>query len=167
MILRNGLWILAFYVVLALCLVPATILLSEQGTTPGLPLQALGNGLLDCLAVAVAEELLFRGFPFQRLVDGIGAWPAQLLMAGYFVLTHSTGLAAAPACRRAEQRARVLAPQGEHDGRRNDDHQCLQREAGCGALFRQQDRRRDQAEGEHHIERQDPQAVAQDHRQYL
>ena len=162
MILRNGLWILAFYVVLAICLVPATILLSEQGTTPGLPLQALmvviatavmlalrrehprtllgtaaswrrgvpiglasalaiwggtalvlwasgalgwhwndvalqalGDGLLDCLAVAVAEELLFRGFPFQRLVDGIGAWPAQLLMAGYFVLTHSTGLAAA------------------------------------------------------------------------
>ena len=162
MILRNGLWILAFYVVLAICLVPATILLSEQGTTPGLPLQALmvviatavmlalrrehprtllgtaaswrrgvpiglasalviwggtalvlwasgalgwhwndvalqalGDGLLDCLAVAVAEELLFRGCPFQRLVDGIGAWPAQLLMAGYFVLTHSTGLAAA------------------------------------------------------------------------
>jgi membrane protease YdiL (CAAX protease family) len=58
-------------------------------------MDALRVGLLDCLAVAVIEELLFRGFPFQRLVAGIGAWPAQLLIAGYFTLTHSHGLATA------------------------------------------------------------------------
>jgi uncharacterized protein len=38
--------------------------------------------------VAVAEELLFRGFIFQRLVSGLGHWPAQLIVAGFFLLTH-------------------------------------------------------------------------------
>lgn len=37
---------------------------------------------------AIAEELLFRGFSFQRLIDAIGAWPAQLLMALFFMLIH-------------------------------------------------------------------------------
>ena len=37
---------------------------------------------------AIAEELLFRGFVFQRLITGIGEWPAQLILAGYFLLTH-------------------------------------------------------------------------------
>lgn len=39
-------------------------------------------------SVAVAEEFLFRGFIFQRLRKGMGLWPAQLLLAGYFLLTH-------------------------------------------------------------------------------
>lgn len=161
-VLRNGGWILLFYLALAAMLAPTTILLSRQGTAPGVPLQAimvvvataaclvlrrehprqllgglpswrsgvpiglacgfaiwggtamllwlsgdvvwqwndpglqaLRSGLADCLAVAVAEELLFRGFPFQRLVDGIGAWPAQIVMGCYFVLVHSAGLATA------------------------------------------------------------------------
>jgi membrane protease YdiL (CAAX protease family) len=38
--------------------------------------------------VALAEELLFRGFIFQRLIAGLGQLPAQLIMAGYFLLTH-------------------------------------------------------------------------------
>lgn len=38
--------------------------------------------------VAAAEELLFRGFIFQRLIAGLGEWPAQLILAGYFLLTH-------------------------------------------------------------------------------
>jgi uncharacterized protein len=38
--------------------------------------------------VAAAEELLFRGFIFQRLIAGISQWPAQLILAGYFLLTH-------------------------------------------------------------------------------
>jgi membrane protease YdiL (CAAX protease family) len=38
--------------------------------------------------VAFAEEMLFRGFVFQRLIAGLGQWPAQLLMAGLFLLTH-------------------------------------------------------------------------------
>ena len=40
------------------------------------------------VGVAVAEELLFRGFIFQRLIAGLGQWPAQLILAGYFLLTH-------------------------------------------------------------------------------
>jgi membrane protease YdiL (CAAX protease family) len=59
------------------------------------PARALVAGFSDCLAVAVVEELVFRGFVFQRLVAGVGAWPAQLAIAAYFVLTHSAGLAEA------------------------------------------------------------------------
>ena len=39
---------------------------------------------------AVAEELLFRGFSFQRLIDGIGSWPAQLLMGLFFMMIHES-----------------------------------------------------------------------------
>ncbi len=51
--------------------------------------------ILTFIAVALAEEFLFRGFMFQRLMDGIGHWPAQLGMAAYFVLTHSATLQSA------------------------------------------------------------------------
>ena len=40
------------------------------------------------ISVAIAEEFLFRGFVFQRLIAGIGVWAAQLIMAGYFLLIH-------------------------------------------------------------------------------
>jgi len=40
------------------------------------------------IAVAVAEEFLFRGFVFQRLISSIGIWAAQIIMAGYFLLIH-------------------------------------------------------------------------------
>jgi membrane protease YdiL (CAAX protease family) len=43
-------------------------------------------------AAAAAEELLFRGFLFQRFIDGLGAWPAQIIIAALFVLTHSDAL---------------------------------------------------------------------------
>lgn len=46
------------------------------------------TGVETMAAVAIAEELLFRGFFFQRLVDGLGAWPAQLVVGGLFLLTH-------------------------------------------------------------------------------
>lgn len=49
---------------------------------------ALATTLLVFAGVAVAEELLFRGFIFQRLVMGLGQWPAQFLLAGYFLLAH-------------------------------------------------------------------------------
>jgi len=45
------------------------------------------TGLVFC--VAVAEEFLFHGFIFQRLIGSIGVWGAQLIMAGYFLLIHS------------------------------------------------------------------------------
>ena len=161
-ILRNGWWILTFYVVLGALVVPATLYASsvhapvspaaqaglaaiataicllarrerpasvvggaeswKVGVPAGLALgfiiwgvaaavlwasgavhwqwigttlPSLSAAVLGCLAVAAVEELVFRGFAFQRLVAGIGAWAAQVVMGAYFVLTHSAGIAAA------------------------------------------------------------------------
>jgi len=46
------------------------------------------SGLLLFASVAVAEELLFRGFIFQRFIGAFGPWIAQLIIAGLFLLTH-------------------------------------------------------------------------------
>ncbi|OYU93290.1 MAG: hypothetical protein CFE21_21135 [Bacteroidetes bacterium B1(2017)] len=46
------------------------------------------SGLSVLLVAAITEELLFRGFLFQRLIQAFGKWPAQLLIAGLFLLTH-------------------------------------------------------------------------------
>lgn len=159
--LRNGWWILIFFLMLGVLVVPATLFAAEHGVEldPGLqavlvaiataaclalrrepPRTVLGpwrswprdaalglalgagvwlitasllwatgsvrwtwqdsaaslaGGAVACLGVALVEELVFRGFIFQRLIAGIGTWPAQIIMAAYFVLTHSTGIASA------------------------------------------------------------------------
>lgn len=49
---------------------------------------ALWSAVLLMGGVAVAEELLFRGVLFQRLIAGIGLWPAQIVIGLFFVLTH-------------------------------------------------------------------------------
>lgn len=82
----------------ALMLVPALFLWAIGQVTwqwNGMTMAALWSVIVLYVAVAVAEELIFRGFVFQRLIDGIGEWPAQLIMAAYFVLVHSTALHAA------------------------------------------------------------------------
>ncbi len=76
----------------ALMLIPALLLwgfgwVDWQVNPTGLSM--LAANLLMFAGVAVAEELLFRGFVFQRLVAGLGSWPAQFLLAGYFLLTHA------------------------------------------------------------------------------
>lgn len=38
--------------------------------------------------VALLEEVLFRGFLFQRLINGLGEWPALLTMSAVFALAH-------------------------------------------------------------------------------
>jgi hypothetical protein len=40
------------------------------------------------LGVAFNEEILARGFPFQRLVEGAGPWVGQLVFAALFALLH-------------------------------------------------------------------------------
>jgi uncharacterized protein len=46
-------------------------------------------GSLLFFGVAAAwEEALFRGYPFQVLVEGIGAWPAILLSSAVFAWAH-------------------------------------------------------------------------------
>lgn len=46
------------------------------------------TGVTIFAGVALAEELLFRGFIFQRFIQSLGQWPAQLILAGMFLLTH-------------------------------------------------------------------------------
>jgi len=75
----------------ALMLIPALILgifgsVRWQWNPEGF--SVLSSSLLLFAGVAVAEELLFRGFVFQRLISGIGPWLAQLIIAAYFLLTH-------------------------------------------------------------------------------
>lgn len=45
-------------------------------------------GLLLFVIVGFNEETLFRGYLFQRLVGGLGEWPAQVLMALLFGMAH-------------------------------------------------------------------------------
>lgn len=49
---------------------------------------ALLTGLYIVLCAALMEENLYRGFIFQRLLDGVGTWPAQIGMAALFALSH-------------------------------------------------------------------------------
>src|SRR6185436_2348828 len=51
---------------------------------PARSLGALGVGLYVFVFVALFEEALFRGFLFQRLVDGAGVWVAQVALALLF-----------------------------------------------------------------------------------
>lgn len=46
------------------------------------------KGAYVALCAAIYEELLFRGFVFQRLIDGLGIIWAQLLLAGLFAIGH-------------------------------------------------------------------------------
>jgi hypothetical protein len=80
----------------ALMAIPATFLAAGGWVTwnfNGGWAAAIGATLVTLTAAAAAEELLFRGFLFQRLTDGLGAWPAQILIAALFTLTHSDALA--------------------------------------------------------------------------
>ncbi len=55
---------------------------------PARSLAALAYGAWVFLCVAVLEELLFRGFVLQRLVEGLGARWALALMAALFAVAH-------------------------------------------------------------------------------
>lgn len=91
----NGLWLAQFAIGGALggllMAIPAVFLAATglvRFTVSGATPQALGEVVLLMAAVAVAEELLFRGVLFQRLAAGLGVWAAQILVALLFVLTH-------------------------------------------------------------------------------
>jgi membrane protease YdiL (CAAX protease family) len=49
---------------------------------------ALVAQLFTVFPLAFAEELLFRGVIFQRLLSAVGEWPAQIAIGLLFVLTH-------------------------------------------------------------------------------
>lgn len=78
-----------------LMLVPAALLFASGLVTLQVNAPALAGiwpviGVLA--AAAVTEEVLFRGFLFQRFIDGLGVWPAQFVIAALFTLTHSDAL---------------------------------------------------------------------------
>jgi hypothetical protein len=56
--------------------------------TPQAGLGQLLGGAWLFLAVAFSEELLFRGYLFQRLERGMGPWPTQALIALAFAGVH-------------------------------------------------------------------------------
>jgi membrane protease YdiL (CAAX protease family) len=58
---------------------------TASSTTPNR--MALTLGML--IIAAGFEELLFRGYPLQILMKGIGFWPAMILMSCIFGLMHS------------------------------------------------------------------------------
>jgi len=55
---------------------------------PARSLSVMIYGLYVFLFVALFEETLFRGFIFQRLLDGAGIWVAQIVLALLFALGH-------------------------------------------------------------------------------
>jgi membrane protease YdiL (CAAX protease family) len=55
---------------------------------PGRSVAALLVGFYTFLIVALFEETLFRGFVFQRMLDGVGIWPAQIALATLFAVGH-------------------------------------------------------------------------------
>jgi len=50
--------------------------------------RAAAMGLVYMLISAGVEELLFRGYGFERLITSIGMWPAQLIVALMFATYH-------------------------------------------------------------------------------
>ena len=76
----------------ALMLAAAAMLWAAGGVAwtldPGRSLHGLVSGFLVFVLVALFEEGLFRGFVFQRMLQGLGVWPTQVLMALLFALSH-------------------------------------------------------------------------------
>lgn len=76
----------------AMMLVVGALIMAAGGARfaldPAGGLAALAGGAWIFLWVALLEELLFRGFLFQRLVDGTGAPVALWLMAILFAVAH-------------------------------------------------------------------------------
>jgi len=73
-------------------LLAAGLLWAVGGVTwdldPHRSLRVLAIGFLTFILVALWEENLFRGFVFQRLIAGLGVWPAQLILALFFGIAH-------------------------------------------------------------------------------
>lgn len=87
---RQALWGIAFG---ALQMLAVTALIFAAGGVrfaldPARSIEALAQGLWFFAWAAMIEELLFRGFVFQRLVDGLGAPVALPLAAVLFAAAH-------------------------------------------------------------------------------
>jgi membrane protease YdiL (CAAX protease family) len=63
---------------------------SMRWTAGLVPVSALTLTFGTLVAGAAHEELLFRGYPLQVLIEGVGHWPAIILMSLGFGLLHVT-----------------------------------------------------------------------------
>ena len=72
----------------------AVLLIAIAGTTSfrwrmdGAMLQAAAMQMAVFPVAALHEELMFRGYPFQRLTESIGAWPAVIILSVLFAVPH-------------------------------------------------------------------------------
>lgn len=73
--------------VLLLLITGAAVFAPDSGTLPGY-LGFLGWTFLFFALAAAFEEIIFRGYPFQALVQWIGAWPAILVASAIFSYLH-------------------------------------------------------------------------------
>jgi uncharacterized protein len=60
---------------------------ADEGTVPEYA-AVLGGSLAFFAVAAAVEEALFRGYPFQVLVQGIGVWPAVVVSSALFAAAH-------------------------------------------------------------------------------
>lgn len=74
----------------ALIVCASFVVLGQIRFQPSAPpsLVAISLSVCSVLALATMEELGFRGYTLRALVSSIGAWPAQLIVAGAFGLVH-------------------------------------------------------------------------------
>ncbi|MGE0404935.1 MAG: lysostaphin resistance A-like protein [Candidatus Korobacteraceae bacterium] len=90
-------WAREFLLGLAIGSMLIAIAVAALGLTGGVSLTATGSdhpvaallGVLFVLSTAaLLEELMFRGYPFQRLVEALGAAPAILVLSALFGYVH-------------------------------------------------------------------------------
>ena len=62
---------------------------SVEWTAPGISPNRMALTLGMLIIAAAFEELLFRGYPLQILMKGMGFWPGMILMSCIFGLMHS------------------------------------------------------------------------------
>ncbi|MBA2669272.1 MAG: CPBP family intramembrane metalloprotease, partial [Gemmatimonadetes bacterium] len=73
--------------VVILLLTGAAYFVPDEGTLSGYLWLLLSTFVFFWIAAAW-EELIFRGYPFQVLVDGIGVWPAIVVSSAFFAALH-------------------------------------------------------------------------------
>jgi membrane protease YdiL (CAAX protease family) len=75
----------AMLVIVIICCMLLGDLTIERNAASALSILSMG---LVLLAAAAFEELVFRGYPLQTLIKGLGQWPAVLLTSILFGLAH-------------------------------------------------------------------------------
>ncbi len=85
-----GVLIGVIIVALAVAVIGAAGHLSFYLTLTGRAIGRLGLELVILLAGALAEEVSFRGYPFQRMIEVVGAAPAVILVSVLFGAVHWT-----------------------------------------------------------------------------